>query len=105
MASIDGIGAGSAFAAAQYGLQNASEGISQAASSIAQRSVEDTASPAQPITPNTDTNSTSPTSSSTTSRLTDDLIALNVNERNAQASAKVLGVADEMLGTIIDVLA
>ncbi|WP_370244995.1 hypothetical protein [Alteromonas abrolhosensis] len=105
MASIDGIGAGSAFAAAQYGLQNASEGISQAASSIAQRSVEDTASPAQPITPNTDTNSTSPTSSSTTSRLTDDLIALNVNERNAQASAKVLGVADEMLGSIIDVMA
>ncbi|AFT80272.1 hypothetical protein AMBLS11_18535 [Alteromonas macleodii str. 'Black Sea 11'] len=104
MASIDGIGAGSAFTAAQYGLQNASEGISQAASSIAQRSVEDTASPAQPITPNTDTNSTSPTSS-TTSRLTDDLIALNVNERNAQASAKVLGVADEMLGSIIDVMA
>ena len=32
-------------------------------------------------------------------------VALNVNERNAQASAKVLGVADEMLGTIIDVLA
>ena len=105
MASIDGIGAGSAFAAAQYGLQNASEGISQAASSIAQRSVEDTASPAQPITPNTDTNRTSPTSSSTTARLTDDLIALNVNERNAQASAKVLGVADEMLGSIIDVMA
>lgn len=105
MASIDGIGAGSAFAAAQYGLQNASEGISQAASSIAQRTVEDAASPAQPVTPNTDTNSTSPTSSSTTPRLTDDLIALNVNERNAQASAKVLGVADEMLGSIIDVMA
>ncbi len=83
MASIDGIGAASAFTAAQYGLQNASEGISL----------------------NTDTNSTSPTSSSTTSRLTDDLIALNVNERNAQASAKVLGVADEMLGSIIDVMA
>ena len=105
MASIDGIGAASAFTAAQYGLQNASEGISQAASSIAQRTVEDAASPAQPITPNTDTNSTSLTSSSTTSRLTDDLIALNVNERNAQASAKVLGVADEMLGSIIDVMA
>jgi Domain of unknown function (DUF1078). len=60
--------------------------------------------PAQPIQPNTAANGTNNTSSSAT-RLTDDLIALNVNERNAQASAKVLGVADDMLGTIIDVLA
>ncbi len=74
MTSIDGLGAGSAFAAAQYGLQNASDGISQAASNIAQRTAEDAVAPAQPIATNTDT-------------------------------AKVLGVADEMLGTIIDVLA
>ena len=52
-----------------------------------------------------ETNNASSNSASSTTRLTDDLIALNVNERNAQASAKVLGVADEMLGTIIDVLA
>ncbi|WP_202941465.1 hypothetical protein [Alteromonas macleodii] len=107
MTSVDGLGAGSAFAAAQYGLQNASDGISQAASNIAQRTAEDAVAPAQPIATNTDTINTSSnsTSTSTSTRLTDDLIALNVNERNAQASAKVLGVADEMLGTIIDVLA
>ncbi|MCG7635751.1 MULTISPECIES: hypothetical protein [unclassified Alteromonas] len=107
MTSIDGLSAGSAFAAAQYGLQNASDGISQAASNIAQRTAEDAVAPAQPIATNTDTTNTSSssTSTSTSTRLTDDLIALNVNERNAQASAKVLGVADEMLGTIIDVLA
>lgn len=103
MTGIDGVG--SAFAAAQYGLQSASDGISQAASNIAQRTAEDAAAPAQPIAANTDTNNANPNSTSSTSRLTDDLIALNVSERNAQASAKVLGVADEMLGTIIDVLA
>ncbi|MBT3135312.1 hypothetical protein KL866_09385 [Alteromonas sp. ALT199] len=105
MTSIDGLGASSAFAAAQYGLQSASDGISQASANIAQRTAEDAIAPAQPITANTDTNNTSSNSTSTTTRLTDDLIALNVNERNAQASARVLGVADEMLGTIIDVLA
>ena len=103
MTGIDGVG--SAFAAAQYGLQSASDGISQAASNIAQRTAEDVSAPAQPIAPNTDINNATPNSTSSTSRLTDDLIALNVSERNAQASAKVLGVADEMLGTIIDVLA
>ena len=103
MTGIDGVG--SAFAAAQYGLQSASDGISQAASNIAQRTAEDAVAPAQPIAANSDINNAIPSSTSSTSRLTDDLIALNVSERNAQASAKVLGVADEMLGTIIDVLA
>ena len=101
MTNIDGLGAGSAFAAAQFGLQSASSGVSQAAANIAQRTAEDAVAPAQPTVANNETNNTS----SSTTRLTDDLIALNVNERNAQASAKVLGVADEMLGTIIDVLA
>ncbi|GFD93454.1 hypothetical protein KUL156_05740 [Alteromonas sp. KUL156] len=105
MTSIDGLGAGSAFAAAQYGLQSASDGISQAASNIAQRTAEDAVAPAQPIEANSTTNATSRNSTPSSTRLTDDLIALNVNERNAQASAKVLGVADEMLGTIIDVMA
>ena len=105
MTSIDGLGAGSAFAAAQYGLQTASDGVSQAASNIAQRTAEDAMAPAQPIEANAYTANSSSDLSSATTRLTDDLIALNVNERNAQASAKVLGVADEMLGTIIDVLA
>lgn len=105
MTSIDGLGAGSAFAAAQYGLQSASDGISQAASNIAQRTAEDAVAPAQPIEANSTTNATSLNSTPSSTRLTDDLIALNVNERNAQASAKVLGVADEMLGTIIHVMA
>ncbi len=105
MTSIDGLSAGSAFAAAQYGLQSASDGVSQAAANIAQRTAEDAVAPAQPTVATSETNNTSSNSASSTTRLTDDLIALNVNERNAQASAKVLGVADEMLGTIIDVLA
>ena len=95
---------GSAFLAGQYGLQNASDGIAQAASNIAQRTAEESQASVQATQSNTATSSTNNTASGST-RLTDDLIALNVNERNAQASAKVLGVADEMLGTIIDVLA
>lgn len=105
MTSVDGLGVGSAFAAAQYGLQSANDGVSQAAANIAQRTAEDAVAPAQPTVATSETNNTSSNSASNTTRLTDDLIALNVNERNAQASAKVLGVADEMLGTIIDVLA
>ncbi|WP_394222234.1 hypothetical protein [Alteromonas gracilis] len=103
MTSIDN-SAGSAFLAGQYGLQNASDGIAQAASNIAQRTAEESQVSVQAVQPNAATSSTNNTTSGAT-RLTDDLIALNVNERNAQASAKVLGVADEMLGTIIDVLA
>ena len=53
MTGIDGNSASSAFVAAQYGLQSASEGISQASSSIAQRTAEDAVAPAQPIQPNT----------------------------------------------------
>ena len=56
--SSDGLSAGSAFAAAQYGLQNASDGISQAASNIAQRTAEDAVAPAQPIETNTDKTNT-----------------------------------------------
>ena len=47
MTGIDGNSASSAFVAAQYGLQSASEGISQAASSIAQRTAEDAVAQAQ----------------------------------------------------------
>ena len=40
MTGVDGNSASSAFVAAQYGLQSASEGISQASSSIAQRQLK-----------------------------------------------------------------
>lgn len=101
MNSVNGTNVNAAFLAGQYGLQNASNGITQAASNIAQRTVEsysasdiasaDARQNASPTTPN--------------GNLTDDLIALNVNSVNAQASARVLDVANDTLGTIIDTLA
>lgn len=103
-----GNGVNSAFYAGQYGLQNASNGITQASSSIAQRTVES----AQNV-PSSQANEPqnvisadqAASSSSSNTDLTSDLISLNVNSLNAQASAKVLEVANDTLGTIIDTLA
>ncbi|GFD89303.1 hypothetical protein LHL20_00175 [Alteromonas sp. McT4-15] len=97
MTSVSGANLNSAFLAGQYGLQNASDGITQAASNIAQRTVESNAS-------STDAQANA-SSSVSNGNLTNDLIALNVNSTNAQASARVLDVANETVGTIIDILA
>ena len=97
MTSINGASVNSAFLAGQYGLQNASDGITQAASSIAQRTAEGSSS-----SNNVQENAQVEPSNG---NLTDDLIALNVNSVNAQASARVLDVANDTLGTIIDTLA
>ena len=102
-----GNGVNSAFYAGQYGLQNASNGITQASSSIAQRTVESTQNvPASQVNQPQNAISAAQTSSSPSDTdLTGDLISLNVNSLNAQASAKVLEVANDTLGTIIDTLA
>jgi len=97
MNGIDNSNVGAAFAAGQLGLQSASNGITQAASNIAQRTVES----AQ----NVPSQTTSTSSAASTGSVTDDLISLNVNSINAQASAKVIDTANDMLGTIIDTLA
>lgn len=83
-----GNGVNSAFYAGQYGLQNASNGITQA------NEPQNVTSGAQAAS-----------SSSSNTDLTSDLISLNVNSLNAQASARVLEVANDTLGTIIDTLA
>jgi hypothetical protein len=97
MTSINGASVNSAFLAGQYGLQNASDGITQAASSIAQRTAEGSSS-----SNNVQENAQVEPSNG---NLTDDLIALNVNSVNAEASARVLEVANDTLGTIIDTIA
>lgn len=113
MNSISSSNVGAAFASGQLGLQNASNGITQAASNIAARTVESSAESSQNVPSEaTAAASSSPqnaTSGSTPSavpgNITDDLISLNVNSINAQASAKVLDTANDMLGTIIDTIA
>ena len=92
MSDVGGVTLNSAFFAGQSGLQRASDGMTQAASNIAQQissSQQDQGSVSQGASGN----------------ITSNLISLNVNSLNAQASAKVIDVANDTLGTIIDTLA
>lgn len=84
---ISGSGLTSAITAGQNGLRQASDGITQAATNIAQQNTNSTALP------------------SSSSNVGSDLLSLNVNALNAQASAKVIDVANDTLGTIIDTIA
>lgn len=96
----------SAIISATFGLQNASRGITEASIDIAQRNAQardpvellaDVASQQigsiKQILPNGGDS------------LTNNLLSLSINATNAQASAKVLDVANETVGRIIDELA
>ena len=96
----------SAIVSATFGLQSASRGITEASVNIANRTAE-SRDPSELLadaaTQQLDVvKQTLPTS---TGSLTDDLVSLTVNATNAQASAKVLDVANETVGRIIDELA
>jgi hypothetical protein len=95
MSDVSGVTLNSAFAAGQFGLQRASDGMTQAASNIAQQ-----------ISGRQQEQGTSQSAlQGASGNITSDLISLNVNSLNAQASAKVIDVANDTLGTIIDTLA
>lgn len=83
-------GLNSAFQSGVEGFQRASNGVSEAASNIASRTASEAAR-----------DGNAPVAGPNTS-LTDDLIALNVNEIAAQASAKVIQTANDTIGTLID---
>ena len=101
MSDVSGVTLNSAFSAGQFGLQRASDGMTQAASNIAQQ----TAGRQQELGGTSQSGSLANSSQKTPANITSDLISLNVNSLNAQASAKVLDVANDTLGTIIDTLA
>ena len=100
----------SAILSGQFGLQRASDGITQASLNIAQRSAQqDVAENGQVnVLANsaeqqlTNLRDTLPTAGGS---LTDDLVSLQVNARNAEASAAVIDTADETIGRIIDIFA
>jgi len=101
MSDVGGVTLNSAFFAGQTGLQRASDGMTQAASNIAQQisgSQQNQGSASQGA-------ALSVPSQGASGNITSDLISLNVNSLNAQASAKVIDVANDTLGTIIDTLA
>ena len=99
----------SAIVSGSLGLQRASNNITQASFNIAQRSVESASSQdPQEFLANAALQQLGaikqalPQSSPS---LTADLVSLSVNSTNAQASAKVLGVASGTVGTLLDILA
>ena len=100
----------SALIAGQLGLQRASNGITEASLSIAQRSAQSTLATQGPqgVLEQAAVNGLETTSQllpQATDSLTTDLVSLQVNSLNAQASAKVLEVANDTVGRIIDTLA
>lgn len=104
----------SAIIAGQFGLQQASNGITDAAVGIAQntalRNAQSTldAGGSNAVLADAAVNSLSTvrqTLPSAASGITSDLVSLQVNSINAQASAKVLDTAFDTVGTIIDTLA
>lgn len=100
----------SAIVSAQFGLNQAYEGMTQASMNIAQRTAQTNVSLNGPSEMLADASVQSlgnikqilPQSSTS---MTDDLVSLQLNSINAQASAKVLDVAYDTVGTIIDTLA
>ncbi|MFC3094073.1 hypothetical protein DRW07_11365 [Alteromonas sediminis] len=100
----------SAIVSGQLGLQRASDGITQASLSIAQRTAQSTLEQQGPgavlqqaaIRGLENTSRILPQAPDS---LTSDLVSLQVNSINAQASAKVLEVANNTVGRIIDTLA
>jgi|GEM_PF-1305613 hypothetical protein len=87
ISGINGSGLTSAITAGQNGLRQASDGITQAATNIAQQNTNTAELP------------------SASDNVASDLLSLNVNALSAQASAKVIDVANDTLGTIIDTIA
>ena len=96
----------SAILSATFGFRNASQGITEASINIAQRNAE-----ARDVTDlladaaSQQLGAISQVLPSGGDSLTNDRVSLSINATNAQANAKVLDVANERIGRIIDELA
>ena len=100
----------SAILSGQFGLQRASDGITQASLNIAQRAAQQDVAENGPagVLVNADEqqiDNARNTLPSGGDSLTNDLLSLQVSSLNAQASAKVVDTADETVGRIIDLFA
>ncbi len=100
----------SAIVSGQLGLQRASNGITNASVNIAQKSAQLTleSDGVGAVLANASVNGLSTlkqTLPSSSDSFMSDLLSLQINSVNAQASAKVLDTAYDAVGTIIDTLA
>ena len=105
-----GYNVNAAIVSGQFGLQQASRGVSQASLNIATRQAQQDVAgngpagalfnaAAQQLSNLRDT---LPQSDDT---VTGSLLSLQINARNAEASARVIDTADETVGRIIDIFA
>lgn len=89
---------GSAFSAGLSAIQTGQRRVDQAASDIAGNAVNPQAAGANARPPS----EVPATEQATRPELADSLVALNVGKVEAQAGARVVETADEVLGTLID---
>lgn len=100
----------SAILSGQFGLQQASNGITQAAANLAQQNAQNNLVERDPQALLADAalqglQNVRNILPSSGDDFTSNLLSLKVNSLNAQASAKVLDTVNETVGTIIDTLA
>ncbi|WP_100658532.1 hypothetical protein [Alteromonas flava] len=105
-----GYNVNSAILSGQFGLNRASEGITQASLNIAQRTAQQDVAQNGPAgvllgAAEQQISNLRNTLPSPGDSLTSDLLSLQINARNAQASAAVVDTADETIGRIIDIFA
>ena len=100
----------SAILQGQFGLDRAAQGITQASLNIAQRAAQQQNAANGPegllgqtaLQQLTNLRDTLPSGDDT---LTNDLLSLQLNSRNAESSARVIDTANETVGSIINIFA
>ncbi len=110
MTSIASSGINSAILSAQFGIQNGLQGVTQASVNIAQQSAQQNVAQNGPgqLLADASLQNLSNVSALLPQGTNDpigNLVSLQVNALNVQASAKVLDVVDDTVGSIIDTLA
>ncbi len=97
----------SAFNLGVEGFQKAQQQVTSSASNIAQQAVVNSSSPSEinaaPVVQGGQTTATLLPTDRTQESVITELVNLKVAEHQAKASAKVITVADEMMGSIIDI--
>ena len=95
----------SAIVSGQLGLNRASAGINEASVNIAQQNAQRTPEELLSNAATTQIGQFSKLLPQGGDSLTNNLVSLQINSTNALASAKVIGVASDTIGKIIDELA
>jgi flagellar hook protein FlgE len=95
---------GNAFSSGVSAIQSGQRRVEQAASDIARNAFTAPPPTAQPAR-QTQVDSSADASAENRPDLTESLVALRVGQHEAQAGAKLVKTADEVLGTLIDTTA